>query len=128
VVEAGGRISLFFNGQSHDFHRGRPLAGRRHDHDGGHAVIAPMPGLVSALRTHAGAQVTKGTPLVVLEAMKMEHILTAPRDGTRGRGAGGRQAIRSATARCWCGWRRKMPETVTLYEMGPRDGLQNEPA
>jgi 3-methylcrotonyl-CoA carboxylase alpha subunit len=41
-----------------------------------------MPGLVSSLRTRVGAKVTKGMPLLVLEAMKMEHILTAPRDGT----------------------------------------------
>jgi 3-methylcrotonyl-CoA carboxylase alpha subunit len=40
-----------------------------------------MPGLVAKLHTTLGATVTKGDPLVVLEAMKMEHILTAPRDG-----------------------------------------------
>lgn len=43
--------------------------------------MAPMPGLVSAVRTKVGAVVRTGDPLLVLEAMKMEHILTAPRDG-----------------------------------------------
>ena len=40
-----------------------------------------MPGLVARLQTAPGATVAQGDPLVVLEAMKMEHILTAPRDG-----------------------------------------------
>ena len=82
VVAKPGRISLFLQGRTYDFTIVDPLQAAPHDHDGGLAVIAPMPGLVSALRTKAGAKVTKGTPLLVLEAMKMEHILTAPRDGT----------------------------------------------
>jgi 3-methylcrotonyl-CoA carboxylase alpha subunit len=44
-------------------------------------ICAPMPGLVKALHVSAGQPVTAGTPLAVLEAMKMEHTLTAPRDG-----------------------------------------------
>ena len=82
VVVAPGRISLFLRGHKYDFTPIDPLQAAAHDHDGGLAVIAPMPGQVSALRTKAGAKVTKGTPLLVLEAMKMEHILTAPRDAT----------------------------------------------
>ncbi|EPX83310.1 3-methylcrotonoyl-CoA carboxylase, alpha subunit [Rubellimicrobium thermophilum DSM 16684] len=42
---------------------------------------APMPGLVKALSVRAGARVRRGDGLAVLEAMKMEHRLTAPRDG-----------------------------------------------
>ncbi|NEY90083.1 acetyl/propionyl/methylcrotonyl-CoA carboxylase subunit alpha [Tabrizicola oligotrophica] len=82
VVIAPERISLFLHGHKHDFTPVDPLQVAAHDHDGGLAVIAPMPGLVSSLRTRAGTKVTKGTPLLVLEAMKMEHILTAPRDAT----------------------------------------------
>ncbi len=44
-------------------------------------VIAPMPGLVRAVCVTADQPVTKGERLVVLEAMKMEHVLTAGRDG-----------------------------------------------
>ena len=40
-----------------------------------------MPGLVKQVRVAAGATVSKGDALAVLEAMKMEHTLTAPRDG-----------------------------------------------
>jgi 3-methylcrotonyl-CoA carboxylase alpha subunit len=41
-----------------------------------------MPGKVVQVLTEAGAAVTKGTPLIVLEAMKMEHTIAAPVDGT----------------------------------------------
>ena len=41
---------------------------------------APMPGLVKIVRA-ARRAVSKGQPLLVLEAMKMEHTIVAPRDG-----------------------------------------------
>jgi len=46
------------------------------------AVLAPMPGKVIAVDVVEGEAVTKGQRLLVLEAMKMEHALTAPFDGT----------------------------------------------
>ncbi|WP_066545828.1 MULTISPECIES: acetyl/propionyl/methylcrotonyl-CoA carboxylase subunit alpha [unclassified Sphingomonas] len=45
------------------------------------AILAPMPGRVTAVEVTAGASVTKGQRLLTLEAMKMEHSLTAPFDG-----------------------------------------------
>ena len=51
-------------------------------HAGDGAILAPMPGKVIAVDVAAGDAVTKGTRLLVLEAMKMEHALTAPFDGT----------------------------------------------
>jgi acetyl/propionyl-CoA carboxylase alpha subunit len=47
----------------------------------GGSLLAPMPGLVVRVLAEAGAAVTAGQPLVVLEAMKMEHTVTAPSDG-----------------------------------------------
>ena len=44
-------------------------------------IEAPMPGLVKVLDAAPGQAVTKGDRLAVLEAMKMEHSLLAPRDG-----------------------------------------------
>ena len=41
-----------------------------------------MPGKVIALLAKPGAAVDKGAPLLVLEAMKMEHTISAPRAGT----------------------------------------------
>ncbi|GAA4237922.1 acetyl-CoA carboxylase biotin carboxylase subunit [Actinomadura meridiana] len=42
---------------------------------------SPMPGTVLAVKAAEGDRVTKGQPLVVVEAMKMEHTVTAPLDG-----------------------------------------------
>jgi len=44
-------------------------------------ITAPMPGKIIALNCAAGDSVSEGDPLVVMEAMKMEQTLTAPRDG-----------------------------------------------
>jgi 3-methylcrotonyl-CoA carboxylase alpha subunit len=46
-----------------------------------HSMSAPMPGVVLKILVAVGDAVTKGTPLLILEAMKMEHQLAAPRDG-----------------------------------------------
>jgi len=48
---------------------------------GGDTVSAPMPGKVLSIHVEAGAEVTRGDTVAVMEAMKMEHALTAPRDG-----------------------------------------------
>lgn len=44
-------------------------------------VRSPMTGRVVAVHVQEGEMVEKGQPLVVVEAMKMEHVLRAPRDG-----------------------------------------------
>ncbi|MES2271675.1 MAG: acetyl/propionyl/methylcrotonyl-CoA carboxylase subunit alpha [Pseudomonadota bacterium] len=46
------------------------------------AIISPMPGRIIALLVSEGQVVTKGQKLLTLEAMKMEHSLVAPYDGT----------------------------------------------
>lgn len=45
------------------------------------ALLAPMPGTVVRTTATVGESVTAGQPLLVLEAMKMEHRITAPADG-----------------------------------------------
>jgi 3-methylcrotonyl-CoA carboxylase alpha subunit len=45
------------------------------------SLAAPMPGKIVAVLTSAGARVSRGDPLMILEAMKMEHTITAPIDG-----------------------------------------------
>jgi len=42
---------------------------------------APMPGLIREIITSAGAEVSRGDILLILEAMKMENALKSPRDG-----------------------------------------------
>jgi 3-methylcrotonyl-CoA carboxylase alpha subunit len=44
-------------------------------------VVAPMPGTVTRILAKPGADLPRGAPLLVLEAMKMEHTLRAPGDG-----------------------------------------------
>jgi acetyl/propionyl-CoA carboxylase alpha subunit len=46
------------------------------------SMSAPMPGLVLKILVRQGDVVAKGAPLLILEAMKMEHQIVAPRDGT----------------------------------------------
>jgi propionyl-CoA carboxylase alpha chain len=48
------------------------------------SLLAPMPGTVVDVRLEAGAEVTAGQPVLVLEAMKMQHTITAPTDGVLG--------------------------------------------
>ena len=55
---------------------------RQTEATGSGLTLSPMPGLVKAVFVSAGQQVAAGDRLAVLEAMKMEHTLTAARDGT----------------------------------------------
>ena len=48
-------------------------------HDGD--ILSPMPGRIIAVEVSEGQAVSKGQKLLTLEAMKMEHTLTAPFDG-----------------------------------------------
>ena len=46
------------------------------------SLTAPMPGRIASVAVDPGQEVTRGTTLMVLEAMKMEHAIRAPADGT----------------------------------------------
>ncbi len=84
VSEVFGRVALvsvFLNGETFVFDVPDGVT------DAGYAgpgddVRAPMPGLVKQVKAKTGHDVSRGDALVVLEAMKMEHTLTASRDGT----------------------------------------------
>ncbi len=82
VIAAGNKRHIFLNGQTWIVERDDPLhlveAGGAH----GGGLTAPMPGKVVALLAQPGAKVEKGAPLLILEAMKMEHTITAPKNGT----------------------------------------------
>jgi 3-methylcrotonyl-CoA carboxylase alpha subunit len=75
------RVVTFYEGQAYEFalsSRGRGTTLGVHDGE----IEAPMPGKVTAVEVSAGEKVVKGQRLLTLEAMKMEHALTAPFDGT----------------------------------------------
>ncbi len=77
-----GQLHLFVEGRSLEYFLPDPLEDASGPDQGGDAVFAPMPGLVKIVQATAGSKVKHGDPLLVLEAMKMEHALCAPRDGT----------------------------------------------
>jgi len=79
VIDDG--FVLFVDGEARRVtpHRAAVGSGAGAVSDG--ALRAPMPGKIVAVPAKAGDVVAKGQPVVVLEAMKMEHALTAPFDG-----------------------------------------------
>ncbi|MGE5467040.1 MAG: acetyl/propionyl/methylcrotonyl-CoA carboxylase subunit alpha [Ignavibacteria bacterium] len=81
VVVAGEKRHVFLHGRGFAFAAVDPLfhAGEGGGAEGG--LTAPMPGKVIALIAKAGDKVEKGAPLMILEAMKMEHTITAPSAG-----------------------------------------------
>ncbi|MGR3593784.1 MAG: acetyl/propionyl/methylcrotonyl-CoA carboxylase subunit alpha [Limimaricola soesokkakensis] len=81
AVRHGNRVTVWDAGRAFTFAIPDPLAAADAAGTGGDAIAAPMPGLVKRMRAEAGQAVEKGQPLAILEAMKMEHTLTAPRDG-----------------------------------------------
>lgn len=82
VVAVDDKRTVFLQGSTYSLLRDDPLhrvdAGDSH----GGGLTAPMPGKVVALLAQPGQKVDKGTPLLILEAMKMEHTITAPAAGT----------------------------------------------
>jgi 3-methylcrotonyl-CoA carboxylase alpha subunit len=75
------RVVAFYEGQAYEFALTSRGTGTSHGvHDG--EIEAPMPGKVTAVEVSQGEKVAKGQRLLTLEAMKMEHALTAPFDGT----------------------------------------------
>jgi 3-methylcrotonyl-CoA carboxylase alpha subunit len=76
VFSDAGRFALRYNDPINDALRqaatGETVAGR---------LTAPMPGKIVALLVAQGDTVEKGAPLLVMEAMKMEHTIGAPRAG-----------------------------------------------
>jgi len=76
----GDAVFVWCDGRTWVLSRGRPERAARGTEQGGD-LRAPMPGRVRRVAAAAGEQVTKGQVLLVLEAMKMEHAIRAPRDG-----------------------------------------------
>jgi 3-methylcrotonyl-CoA carboxylase alpha subunit len=81
VVRSGDELVVMTHGRGHRLTLHDPDAAAERDVAGG-SLTAPMPGRVIAVMVAPGAAVKKGAPLLVLEAMKMEHTVTSPRDGT----------------------------------------------
>ena len=79
AVRDGRNVWVNYRGETWRVERvaERPAGAPEEEHD----LTAPMPGRVVKVLVSEGDQVTKGTALLLLEAMKMEHEIRAPRDG-----------------------------------------------
>ncbi len=82
VVAVDDKRSIFLNGSTYSLLRDDPLHLVEAGGAQGGGLTAPMPGKVVALLAQPGQKVDKGAPLLILEAMKMEHTITAPAPGT----------------------------------------------
>ncbi len=82
VVPLGDERHVFCGGEEHRLRLVDPLAHAGEEpRQGGH-LTAPMSGAIVAVLVKAGDTVARGAPLLILEAMKMEHTIVAPTAGT----------------------------------------------
>jgi 3-methylcrotonyl-CoA carboxylase alpha subunit len=81
VAPCAGRFSVLHEGRSHALELVDPLTPPQARSSDDAALSAPLPSRVTRVLVSAGEEVKTGAPLVMLEAMKMEIALTAPRDG-----------------------------------------------
>jgi 3-methylcrotonyl-CoA carboxylase alpha subunit len=79
VVRTGRVLTVFAGGVSHrlELKEFETVA----DEEAGGSLTAPMPGSVVQVLVKAGQRVEKGQPLMIIEAMKMEHTIAAPAEG-----------------------------------------------
>ncbi|GGB37293.1 3-methylcrotonyl-CoA carboxylase subunit alpha [Tistrella bauzanensis] len=82
VAGIGARVHVWAADEHAMVERFDPFAFTGDEAAGGGRLVAPMPGKVVQVLVAAGDVVEKGTPMIVLEAMKMEHTIAAPVDGT----------------------------------------------
>jgi 3-methylcrotonyl-CoA carboxylase alpha subunit len=82
VFVDGDVFHVFCLGEAQAFEWQNLLAHAADAEHGEGRLTAPMPGKVIAVLVEAGTRVEKGTPLIVMEAMKMEHTIGAPAAGT----------------------------------------------
>jgi 3-methylcrotonyl-CoA carboxylase alpha subunit len=81
VRRDGELLHVFTGGEHYTLHYADPMAHAGEVEAAGGRLTAPMPGKVVAVIAKDGQTVRKGEPLVIMEAMKMEHTIAAPSDG-----------------------------------------------
>ncbi|WP_142850066.1 acetyl/propionyl/methylcrotonyl-CoA carboxylase subunit alpha [Telmatospirillum sp. J64-1] len=84
VVADGLDVTILLDGQSWRLRLDDPAMRAEEQVMGGGKLVAPMTGTVAQILASAGLSVERGQPLIVVEAMKMEHTITAPARGIVG--------------------------------------------
>jgi 3-methylcrotonyl-CoA carboxylase alpha subunit len=82
IEEDAGQLRIVIGSDEFRLRRRDPLRSSADAYVAEASLTAPMPGRVIAQLVTAGATVVKGAPLLILEAMKMEHTICAPASGT----------------------------------------------
>jgi 3-methylcrotonyl-CoA carboxylase alpha subunit len=82
IEEDAGQLRILVGSDEFRLRRRDPLRSATDAYVAEASLTAPMPGRVIAQLVAAGATVVKGAPLLILEAMKMEHTIRAPANGT----------------------------------------------
>ena len=77
---ANGDIAVMADGETFVLRPHDPLEDAETEGGTDECILSPMPGKIIQVHVKPGQAVRRGEPLIVLEAMKMEHTLTAPRD------------------------------------------------
>jgi 3-methylcrotonyl-CoA carboxylase alpha subunit len=80
TARVGERVLVWCEGEAFEFRRAAARPTRPRETSGG--LAAPMPGRVRMVVAVPGTRVSRGEVVLILEAMKMEHAIRAPRDGT----------------------------------------------
>ena len=81
IVRHQGDIVVLLPGGIHRLRLVDPLRAAAEEEAGPGRLTAPMPGKVIQVHVSPGEEVERGAPLMVIEAMKMEHAISAPADG-----------------------------------------------
>jgi 3-methylcrotonyl-CoA carboxylase alpha subunit len=81
VVRHGQDLTILCDSHSHLLTIDDPSLFDTEQEEAGGQLTAPMPSKIVAVMVAVGDHVERGAPLVILEAMKMEHTITAPTDG-----------------------------------------------
>ncbi|MBI1731471.1 MAG: acetyl/propionyl/methylcrotonyl-CoA carboxylase subunit alpha [Gammaproteobacteria bacterium] len=84
VVPHGAQITVLLSGAAHDFTHFDQLAASQEAGTAAGSLASPMPGRIVDIRVKPGDKVQRGDTLVIIEAMKMEHAVTAPAAGQVG--------------------------------------------
>jgi 3-methylcrotonyl-CoA carboxylase alpha subunit len=84
VLDHGSETAVFLDGGNWRLVEIDPLARHEADDPAAGRLTAPMPGRVTQLLVGVGDIVRRGQPLMIIEAMKMEHTVAAPADGVVG--------------------------------------------